>query len=218
MTAFDKELFFFIQSCAFIALVLIFFQNGRQCFRTFTSAFADVHIIEPILHCCFQISRNLGSQNCFYHFSNTLAGLFYTQVHTQTIFGIILKKRICPAGTMAFAVSSIRHGRRTGPPDRGTARSVGDHHAVTNKLCNQFGIRSFAAAGTGAGELKQGLFKLNAFDSIFVHRIRFGRNLMGSIIPMSSFGQLTFQRFHNQSFFFSRANLRAVAAAGAIQR
>ena len=117
MTALDKELFFFIQSCAFIALVLIFFQNGRQCFRTFTSAFADVHIIEPILHCCFQISRNLGSQSCFYHFSNTFAGLFYTQVHTQTIFGIILEKGICPAGTMPFAVSSIRHGRRTGTPD-----------------------------------------------------------------------------------------------------
>ena len=117
MTALDKELFFFIQSCAFIALVLIFFQNGRQCFRTFTSAFADVHIIEPILHCCFQISRNLGSQSCFYHFSNTLAGLFYTQVHTQTIFGIIFEKRIRPAGTMPFAVSSIRHGRRTGTPD-----------------------------------------------------------------------------------------------------
>ena len=114
MTALDKELFFFIQSCAFIALVLIFFQNGRQCFRTFTSAFADVHIIEPILHCCFQISRNLGGlDHVLASGENVNVMVFDTEVYSNT--GGQSSKATPAAAIAKFAAS----GKKTKKKDLG---------------------------------------------------------------------------------------------------
>ena len=144
--------------------------------------------------------------------------MFNAQVHAKAVFGVVFKQAVCPARAVACRIFAVRHGRCACAPDGGAASCVGNHHAVANKLGNKFGIRGFAAACACTAELKQRLFKLHAFNGVFIHRVRFRRNLLHCVIPVFGFGKLGFQRFHYQGFFLSRANLSAVAAAGAVHR
>jgi hypothetical protein len=51
-------------------------------------------------------------------------------------------------------------------PDGAAACGIADDHALAEQLGDQLGIRSLAAAGTGARELKQRLIELAAFDRL----------------------------------------------------
>ena len=86
------------------------------------------------------------------------------QIHTVAVLGVVLKQGVCPGGAVAVLVDGVGSGGSGTAPDGGAAGGVGDIHPVAEQLGGQLGIRGLAAAGAGAGELKQGLLELAALD------------------------------------------------------
>jgi len=180
----------------------------------------------PVVHCgkpfgggFFQAPRGgrIHVGQFFDDFGQLSPALFYRQLHTHPIFGVVLKQRVRPSRALPLAVGGVGHRRRGTAPNGGTARGVGNIHTVTKQLGNQLGVRRFAATRASAGELQQGLFKLAALDGFYIHRVLFMRQGNG-IVPVGDFVFLAFQRFHDQRFFLGRAFQHAHAAAVAIHR
>ena len=84
---------------------------------------------------------------------------------------------------MAFFVRRIRGHRRGTAVNGGAARSVGDHHAVAEKLSRQFDIRCFAAACTSTGEFKERLFELRTDNGLLILRIGFRGHFVLREVP-----------------------------------
>jgi hypothetical protein len=99
-------------------------------------------------------------------------GLRSGQVHAKAELSVVLKQGVLPCRAVAVLVDGVRRGRSRTAPDGGAAGGIGDVHLVAEELGSQLGIRSFAAAGAGAGELKQRLLELAALDVVSLNLAR----------------------------------------------
>lgn len=97
----------------------------------------------------------------------------------------------------------------------GTACRVRHHHPVSEKLGQKLNVGRLAAPGTGAGKLKQRLFKLASLHGKTVKRILFLRQ-RNCIIPQRRLFLFVRQQTHLESLFLRRADIDAVAAAGTV--
>ena len=163
------------------------------------------------------VAAHLSLQG-FQALSHLGAALVERQVHAEAELGVILKQAVCPGGAVPFIVDSIGDSGGGTAVDRAAAGSVRDDHSVTEQLGHQLDIGGFAAAGTGAGELKQGLQELAALDGVLVDLSFKLRELGGKLGVFTLLGNLLIKRLHDQGFFLGGANLRAVTAACAVKR
>ncbi|GFI56242.1 hypothetical protein IMSAG013_01298 [Clostridiales bacterium] len=142
-------------------------------------------------------------------------------MNTETVLCIILEQRVCPCGTSAaFVVYSVRGCRCASAPDRRTSGCVGNDHSFTEQLGDQTCICRLCTACTCAGELKQRLFELAAFDSAFCKRqILFGY-ILYCIIEYFLLIQLGILQHHFQRSLFrlSRTGLHTKRTTHTIQR
>ena len=146
---------------------------------------------------------------------DALADLGDAQVHAQAVFGVVFKEGVSPGRALSQFVFAVGHGGCAGAPDGGAAGGVGNHHAITEELGDEFGVGGFTAAGAGAGEFEEGLFELAAFDGFFVHGVGFFGDGEADV-PEFDLAFLGFDGFHDEGFFFGGADVSAVAAAGAV--
>ena len=84
------------------------------------------------------------------------------QAEAEPELRIVLEQRIRPGRSAAFLVLCPGRDRQITAVDRRAAGRIGDLGAVAEQLGQQLEVRSFAAAGAGAGELEQRLEELHA--------------------------------------------------------
>jgi hypothetical protein len=94
-----------------------------------------------------------------------------TQEHAVGKLGRVLEQRVAPGGAVAVFVDAVGHAGGRSAPDGRAAGGVADDHALAEQLGDEFGVRRFAAAGTGAGELEQGLAELAALDRVALGQV-----------------------------------------------
>ena len=135
--------------------------------------------------------------------------------HAETEFRVVLKERVRPRRTVAVLVRRVRHRRRAGAVNAGTAGGVRDQHAIPEELRDEFNVRCFAATRAGTGKFKIRRLELTAFDRFLFHRIRFLRQAH-RVIPQGLFVDFFFDRFHDERFALGGADVDAVAATVAV--
>ena len=146
------------------------------------------------------------------------AVVFSPQEHAEAILGIVFKEGEPPRRAVASGIGRIGNSRCAAAPDSGTAGCVRNHHTVAKELGNQFGIRRFAAARTGAAgkfeerfeELAAPYGSLHGFGNIFDRKVP-------CVFPVFPVGfTLAGQRFHDQGLVFGRADADAASTARAV--
>ena len=194
-------------------------QRRNQSIGAMPRPLALIFVLQPILHRSNQLRIPFFAQRRFDPSCQCFAILRHSQVHAESVFGIVLEQREAPGRTFPLPVRRIRDRGRAAGPGRGTTGGVGNHHPVSDQLGDQFGVRGLATTGAGAGEFLQWFGKLTAFYGQFLlGRNLFDRNRAG-ILP-EFFQRITLfrQRRHHQRFLFGRAGIDAVAATGTIER
>ena len=159
-----------------------FFEKGRHFIGAFTCAFPFEEVGCPVA----ERGLKFGGSNRFCGFNlerQVFADLVDAHEHAETVFRGIFKQAVGPDGTVAFFVRRIRGHRRGTAVNGGAARSVGDHHAVAEKLSRQFDIRCFAAACTSTGEFKERLFELRTDNGLLILRIGFRGHFVLREVP-----------------------------------
>ena len=151
--------------------------------------------------------------------------LVHGKPHAQAEFGVVFKQRIGPGRPAALAIYGVRSGRQIAAVDGRTSRSVGNEQAVTKQLREELDIRSFAAAGAGAGEFEERLKKLSVFHLRVRDALAVKLGQAHEKVPVDAFC-LTQRRlhFHVDGFVLDfalalgRADFHTQPAAGAVFR
>ena len=86
------------------------------------------------------------------------------QAHAETELSVVFEEGVGPGRAAAVGALTVRGGRQVAAVNGGAARRVGDHGSVAEELTQEFHIRSLAAAGAGAGILKERAAELAALD------------------------------------------------------
>ena len=95
----------------------------------------------------------------------SVAGLLVDgETHAETKLSVVLKERVRPSDAAAILVEGVGGGGQVAAVDGGAAGGVGDDRAISEELRKQLDIRSFAAAGAGAGELEERFEQLYVLD------------------------------------------------------
>ena len=179
-----------------------------------------VALFEPELHRRLEFCRALLGLDCLCHSSSErLTYRLRAEQHTETVLRVVLEQGIRPCRTAALLVLRVRDGRRTGTPNGGAARCIGDHHAVAEELRDELGIRCLAAACTRARELEERLLELRADQRCLLHRNVLDRNLRRIDAVVKVFlrvAEIVVEQGHVEGL--ARADLRTVAAAEAVER
>ena len=95
-----------------------------------------------------------------YQFLGVVALFVDGQPDAHAELGVVFEQRVRPGRAASFRVHAVRRCRQVAAVDRGAAGRVGDHSAVAEQPRHQRDVRSFAATGAGARELKQRLQQL----------------------------------------------------------
>ncbi len=98
--------------------------------------------------------------------ARVLAALVDGEAEAKTEFGVVLKERVGPGDAAAVVVGGVGRGGQIAAVDRGATGGVGDDRAISEELGEQLDVRSFAAAGAGAGELEERLEDLHVLDLV----------------------------------------------------
>ena len=140
-------------------------------------------------------------------------------MHTQTELGIVLEQRVRPCRALTLGVGAIGSRGCRSRIYRSTARSVGNHHLVTEELRNGLDIGSLAATCAGARELEQRLRELRVLHSLgSIDNTLLVTYRRGDLLPILSLLHLALKRLHNQSLVLGGADIDTVAATRTIQR
>ena len=158
----------------------------------------------------------LGASHLLELGDQALTESFLAVVHAEAVLCVILEQGVCPCRTVALSIDGVRGGSSRAAPDRRTAGSVGDVHAVAADLSNQAGVRGLSAACAGAGELKQRLLELRILDGIYGSHIFLLGNLCYAVIEGILLSSFLILRNHGQRL--GRADADTYAAAHAVER
>ena len=149
----NEELFHLVHLFQGGFAVFFSFQKRNDFSRTVTGTGAFIHLFFPFNQRLFQLRTgnfdsgvNIGGKKFTFR--------FFSYEHTESVFCIIFKEGRRPCGTLPFFIFCVTAGRRTAAPYGRAAVSIGNHHAITVKLCNNLTIRSFGTACAGARKFK----------------------------------------------------------------
>ena len=140
-------------------------------------------------------------------------------MHAETVLCIILEQGIRPCGSLSLRIRRVWHGGCARAPDGGASRCVCDQHPIAKELCDELCIRCLAAARTRARELKERLFKLRSDDGGLLHRRILDRDFLhidAKVEILLRIAEFVIEQGHIERL--ARADLRAVAAAKAVER
>ena len=155
----------FLVSQDFLALVAAAgFQLGDQLGGSNLVQLAVFLGCQELVNGSLDSALSLLSQS-LYFLDGNIAEVLLSIENTKAELGVIFKQGVSPCGTKALLINGVRSCRGRTSPDRRTSSSIGNEHAIAEQLSGQLGVRSFAAACTGAGELKQRLLELAALNS-----------------------------------------------------
>ena len=121
-------------------------------------------------------------------FAGILVLLIDGEALAQAEFGIVFEERVGPGRSAAFGVGAVGRGGQVGAVDGGAAGGIGDHHAVAEELGDQLDVRGFAAAGAGAGELKERPEQLDVLHLGGRKQLAVGFGKAEEEIPIGGFG------------------------------
>ena len=86
--------------------------------------------------------------------------LVESESHTETELGVIFEEGVRPSGTMTIFVNGPRRGGKVTTVDGGATSCVGDDHAITEELGDEFDVRRLTATSASARELEERLNEL----------------------------------------------------------
>ena len=137
------------ESVAVAAAVFAVFNYIQNCLARRSGALSVLPGLQPLIACRLNLSAAFLAQLA-YKLGQSLAALRNGQIHAVAKFRVILKEGISPCGAVPFIINGIGAGGSASAVYGGAARSVGNYHAVAEKLSNQLNIGSLSASGACA--------------------------------------------------------------------
>ena len=138
--------------------VKTFLARGNQLLGGGFGQVRVLGVLEPFLAGQLQFRRGILDTDQFFNGLGQLgAALVDGQVHAEAELGVVFKQAVCPGGAVTFIVHCIGYRGGGTAVDGAAAGGVGDDHPVAEQLGRKLHVGGLAAAGAGAGELKQGL-------------------------------------------------------------
>ncbi len=192
-------------------------QQFPDAIRRFQGGVAQVFNGKPVFKSLLQFGRDIQGEGLAYPFGQASALLLHGQAKAVAELGVIFKEGVGPGGSPSLGVHRVGGGGGIASVDGRAARSVGDQHARPEQLGNQLQVRGFSAAGASPAEFEERLPELAAPDRIRGDiRDDLRQLLREAVLGVFRLDYIV-QGFHLQGLLLGRADIDAVAAAGAVQ-
>ena len=148
--------------CRIFGIFKFLFQFSHACALCLNAGFFGLVSIEEFIH---QLAAN-SFRLAFDQFAGEFALLVHGQAHAQTELGVIFEQRVGPGRSAAISIEGLGRGGQIAAVNGRAAGGIGDNGAVAEELGEQPDVRCFAAAGAGAGELKQRAQQCGVLDRV----------------------------------------------------
>ena len=220
LRALDEVVVVAVDAAKELVTSLLRFEEALKRACAVSCALALIALVKPCLHRRAELLGALLRFNRFNHRGGErFADGLRAKVHAETVLRIVLEQGVRPRGSLSLRIRRVRHRGCARTPDGGAAGRVRDQHPIAKELCDELCIRRLTAARTRARELKERLFKLRSNDRGLLHWRILDRDLLhidAKVEILLRIAEFVVEQRHIERL--ARADLRAIAAAKAVER